>query len=96
MDRVVQYDPGSKQLTAEERRTAVVPNHPYGKNIPAGYAALRKASGSLLEGVEFFDLKDLFAHDDRTLYVDDCCHVNRLGNDLLGRAIGRRIVERWR
>ncbi|GAG48865.1 unnamed protein product, partial [marine sediment metagenome] len=28
------------------------------------------------------------------IYVDDCCHFNRRGNDLIMEEIGRTIIER--
>ena len=92
-----QYDPGSKLLSEEERRSKVSRYSAYGRHVPRGYAALREVAGTMREaGVEFTDLRDLFAADGRTLYADDCCHFTSLGNELLARAIGRTIVERWR
>jgi hypothetical protein len=42
---------------------------------------LRKA------GLLIGDLRAVFEHEERQVYVDDCCHVNDLGNELIAKAI---------
>jgi hypothetical protein len=60
---------------------------------PAGYAALAAELPALrAAGVPFTDLTRVFADVAETVYVDDCCHVNRLGNELLARAIGAAVL----
>lgn len=88
-----QYVPGSKPLSFEERRTAFDPEHPYGEVVVAGWRHLRAAGEELRRtGVDFHDLTGLFAERRETLYVDDCCHLNPRGNDLLGEAVGRALA----
>ena len=92
-----QYVPGSKPLSDEERRTAVVDDHPYGKWVPAGYQRLVPAGAELARsGVMFRDLTGVFEGVDETLYVDDCCHVNKLGYELIARALARFILANSR
>ena len=43
-------------------------------------------------GVRFLDLTPLFVSERETICVDDCCHVNELGNRLMGRAPCPRSV----
>ena len=42
-------------------------------------------------GVHFFDATSVFADVEETLYRDDCCHFNGLGNDILGSAVAEFI-----
>jgi hypothetical protein len=80
-----QYVPGSKPLTAEERRDAYWPEgSPTRVASEEGYALLVEEGKKLREaGVDFHDLTRLFEHVNETLYVDLCCHFNALGNRLL-------------
>jgi len=34
----------------------------------------------------------LFADHPEPIYVDDCCHYNQKGNDMVAQAIGETIV----
>ena len=89
-----QYFEGSKPLSAQERAKAWNEKHPYRPGVVAGYPPLRAAGEELLrDGVRFVDLTQLFATVDETVYVDECCHFNALGNELLARAIGAAIVR---
>jgi hypothetical protein len=55
---------------------------------------LRRMGESLASaGVRFHDLSMVFAHENRSVYRDDCCHVNALGNEILGREIAFRILQ---
>ncbi len=42
-----------------------------------------------------FDLTDIFARTTQTVYRDSCCHLNRLGNQIMADAILRTIVQNW-
>jgi hypothetical protein len=88
-----QYVPGSKPLSADERRSAFTPGHPFQAAVVEGWQHLAAAGAGLAaEGVAFHDLTNLFAENRETLYVDDCCHLNERGNELLGEAIGRALA----
>jgi hypothetical protein len=41
-----------------------------------------------------WSLTDAFDHEPRPIYVDDCCHVNELGNQILFEAILKKIGSR--
>ena len=89
-----QYVPGSKELSAEERRTAYTEGHPYGNFVVRGWDHLRREGEELRrQGVGFHDLTDLFADVEETVYVDDCCHYNARGNLLVGGAIAEVIAR---
>ncbi len=87
-----QYVAGSKRLSEEEKRTAHNEGTPFGVAVRRAYPRLQ-AKGEELgrEGVAFFDLTAVFKPEAETIYVDDCCHVNRQGNSILAREIGNRI-----
>ena len=88
-----QYLPGSKPLTPQERRLAYDSDHIYRRPVEQGYPALRAAGARLAaRGVAFRDLTDLFAGERRTIYLDVCCHLNPLGNDLVAAAVAEVIL----
>lgn len=89
-----QYDEGSKPMGAAERRTAFKADHPYRKGVEKGYPLLAKAGGDLVAGgVKFYDARKVFAGITEPLYVDQCCHFNQTGNQILGAWMADRIVQ---
>ena len=44
-------------------------------------------------GVAYTDLSPIFRDNDSFLYHDVCCHLNSVGNQLLGKRIGQVISE---
>ena len=92
-----QYVSGSKVLTADERRSAYKPESPYGSNAAEGYPMLISAGANFAEaGVPYEDLTRMFINDGRTLYVDDCCHLNPEGTDALASHIASRVAAALR
>ena len=88
-----QYVPGAKPMGAEERRIAVREDSPMRLPIERGYARLREAGAALAaEGVAFTDLSEVFRSVHERVYLDDCCHLDALGNRLLGAAVGRAMA----
>jgi hypothetical protein len=89
-----QYDEGSKPLSAAERQTAYRADHPYRKGVEKGYPLLAKAGLALVAGgVRFFDARKVFAGIKEPLYVDQCCHFNQKGSQILGAWMAAKIVE---
>jgi hypothetical protein len=89
-----QYLPGAKALSLEEREKAYREDHPYRSAVEHGYPRLRDAAASLrAQGVDFVDLTLLYRDVSETVFADDCCHVNRLGNQMIADAIAPAIVE---
>ena len=89
-----QHYEGSKPFSLHEKDFAVARGG-YARFARKGYPVLVAAGASLLESdVPFYDLTGIFAKETRTVYIDSCCHVNQLGNDLLAEAIADAIVER--
>lgn len=90
-----QYVPESKPFSREERALIVQPDHPYRAAVEAGYPELAEEAERLRrQGVDFHDLRFLFAAEPATVYADSCCHLNALGNERLATAIGEAVARR--
>jgi hypothetical protein len=80
-------------MSDRERFDAVYEPQPHGQAISRGYPLLVRAGNELREqGVDFHDLTMLFANVEEPLYVDQFCHYNARGNELLARAVAEKIV----
>jgi hypothetical protein len=89
-----QYVEGSKPMSAEERKEAVLANHPYRDGVERGYPLLRRNGRTLAaQGIAFHDLTDVFAEHPERLYTDGCCHFNQAGLEIVAQAIARAILE---
>lgn len=89
-----QYLPGSKRLTDEERASAYDPDVAATQRVETAYPLLRARGRELrAQGVEFVDLTMLFRDERRSVYSDTCCHLNRLGNELMAAEIARTVGQ---
>ena len=87
-----QYVAAAKPLSPEERERAYKPDRSYSSLAIKGYPQLRELGRDLPgQGVNYFDLTGIFADRPETLYIDDCCHLNARGNELLAAAMVRRL-----
>jgi hypothetical protein len=86
-----QYVEGSKPLMSEaERKIAFLVDGGYGNLYKRVYPRVLKKIGWLEQrGIEFHDLTYLYREVEEPLYVDNCCHVNSLGYNM----IVEKIVE---
>ena len=92
-----QYLPSAKPLTPQELALVYNPGGQHGYFAERGYPLLRRFSGDLQkDGVNYFDLTGIFAGRRETLYRDDCCHLNRRGNELLAAAMVQRMAPALR
>lgn len=89
-----QYDTGSKILSEEEKQIAYVEGeYDFKYAVQQGYPLLRKAGLELIaEGVVYTDLTMLLKNEPRTIYFDECCHLNALGNEIMASAIAVAII----
>lgn len=88
-----QYFKGSKVLNAEEQRFAWTRDgyQPYAE---MAYPLLVESLPSLqVEGVPVIDLTMIYRDEERTVYIDSCCHVNDLGNEILGQYFAEEILR---
>lgn len=89
-----QYLVGSKPLSADEQRDAIVPTSSFRDSVMSGYPALRHSGERLrAAGVNFSDLSGMFAAVRETVYADGCCHLNDLGYRLLADRVAHRVAE---
>ncbi len=88
-----QYFKDSKVLNAEEKQIAWAETG-YRPYVEAGYPLLVESIPKLrAEGISVVDSTMIFRDEARTVYNDTCCHLNKLGNDLLGEHIAAEIVH---
>ena len=88
-----QYLPGSKPIADGERRLALRDSDGFRHSVEVGYPLARAAGRQLVSsGVRFHDMTQVFASERRPVYVDDCCHFDVTGYEILARAMGRAIV----
>jgi hypothetical protein len=89
-----QYDE-RKNLSAEEQTVAILPgDYVYKTAVKKGYPLLRSRGEELKKrGVNFVDLTDIFKTEQRTIYRDVCCHINRLGNEELAKHVASIISK---
>lgn len=88
-----QYVKDSKRFTAEEKSTAYSEEEtPYKKSVIHGYPILLDYGKKLVaEGVKFKDLTNIYKNESVSIYLDKCCHVNAVGNNILRREVGNYI-----
>ena len=86
-----QYLKGSKPLSEEEKRIAIDPLRVEGTNDMM--VMLKAAAKNLRDSsVPIFDLTAIFSNITETVYKDDCCHLNNLGNQIMADAVVSKII----
>ncbi|MFM7864770.1 MAG: hypothetical protein ACKPHU_11195, partial [Planctomycetaceae bacterium] len=89
-----QYVPDSKPFTEYELERCVADGQELQTVTAAAYAELRAAGAKAKEqGLSFSDQTGLFREVTDTLYVDPWCHFNRLGNELLAKAVAGELAK---
>jgi hypothetical protein len=87
-----QYVENSKAFTDQEKALAVV-SAPLSLSVVKSYRLLI-ARGKTLGLVNYLDATRIFIDEKRTVYADNCCHFNKLGNEILADAIMREVAAR--
>jgi len=89
-----QYVAGSKEMGKIEKQRAFREDHPVRAGVEIGYPMMMQA-GPLLEEMQihFTDLTQVFANRREPIYIDDCCHFNRLGFELVAAEVSRVILS---
>lgn len=83
-----------KPFSLEEQRMALTEDHPYRAGAELGYPALLAQEQRLVQnGVDFHSAVAIFDDESSTLYSDDCCHFNTLGNEILADFIADAILS---
>jgi hypothetical protein len=87
-----QYVENSKPFTDQEKALAIV-SSPLSLLVIKGYRLLI-ARGKTLGLANYLDATGMFIDEKRTIYADNCCHFNKLGNEILADAIMREVAAR--
>lgn len=89
-----QYVDGSKPFTPEEEER-FRGNAAIHRFVAAGWPKLRTTWASAsADGLDAVDLTDVFSGTPETVYGDDCCHLNDVGNRLLAERLVAEIGAR--
>jgi hypothetical protein len=73
-----------KVFTPEEQKNALDEHLPYNFLVKKGYPVLQRVIPLLRENhVNAFSAVEIFDNLGKTVYIDNCCHFNRLGNEVL-------------
>jgi hypothetical protein len=86
----------NKTFTKSENKTALNMELPYSYLVRKGYPVLLKQV-KILQGknVKAFSAIDIFKDRKETIYIDTCCHFNKLGNEILADYIFEGIKNRF-
>lgn len=83
-----QYLINSKPFSSIEKKMALNRGSHFESKISYAYTLFTSEIVNLKkQGVPIFDLSKIFTQVQQTLYMDDCCHLNEKGNELLSKAI---------
>lgn len=85
-----------KKFGAAEAKIALNENQPYRAGVEKGYSLLLDEGKRLkVQGVDFYSAVDIFDKEAEVVYIDDCCHYNQLGNDILADFIADAILSKF-
>jgi hypothetical protein len=86
---------GSRRFGDAEARVAINERSPFKSHAEAGYPQLLSAEPMRIlteGGVRFFDGTTIFDGEPVAVYMDDCCHYTRRGNELLADFVARSVT----
>ena len=88
-----QYIEGAKLLSDWERENAVLSSGGYGNVYKQSHQQIVKQAKVLKQSnINYHDLTYMFKETSDTLYVDNCCHLNNKGYDIVVRKIVQTIL----
>ncbi len=89
-----QYVDGSKPMGAEELARSASATRAVYDPVRHAYPLLLQNGAELKQrGVRFTDLTQVFARTGDPVYIDDCCHLNPDGTEILAQEISRTILD---
>jgi hypothetical protein len=92
-----QYVNGSKPMSAEELARSISDESPFRDPVRHAYPLLMQKGAELKQrGVKFTDLTQAFSQTAEPVYIDDCCHLNGDGTEILAQEISRTILDELR
>ena len=92
-----QYVPDAKPLTDAELGNAYDAESDSIQIYRDAYPLLLRLGDELRQqGINYYDLTQIFADNRETLYIDDCCHLNERGNELLAASMVQLLTPALR
>jgi hypothetical protein len=87
-----QYTKNAKIFSAEEKSSAIG-NNDFSDRVKRHYPGLISRFRSLeSENFPAWTLTNVFEHESDSIYIDDCCHINERGNQLVASDIADKII----
>jgi hypothetical protein len=85
----------ARRFSAEEAAIALNETSLYKRSVEEGYPGLVAAGESELKArtVRFVDATRVLDREPAHVYMDNCCHYTRAGNDVLARFIAASILD---
>jgi hypothetical protein len=86
----------SRRFSEAEAKLALNPASPFKPGAEQGYPALVAAVTALPQTADrphIFDATGVFDTEPSPVYVDDCCHYTRKGNELLADFVARAVLS---
>jgi hypothetical protein len=86
-----QYLTGSKVFSKQEEEQ--IRNDQSMKVVGTGYSQVSVDDFGLKRD-NILDARFIFANTTRPVYIDNCCHLNELGERMLSRAIAKKLLQK--
>lgn len=89
-----QYYRTPREFNEEEKIVAFTDSSPYEEGVRKGYPLLQSKIGYLKESrVNVFSTVNVFDDIKNPVYIDNCCHYNKLGNEILLNYMSKSIAD---
>lgn len=88
-----QYYPTGRSFSEDERKLAIIENHPYESGVQKGYPVLFQTLEQLkTENIPIFNATQIFDDVNEMVYIDSCFHYNKAGNQVFATYIADSII----
>ena len=85
---------GGRTFSVAEAKVAVNDRSPYRSSVKEGYPLLIEAGKTLrARSISFFDATGAFDRHSAAVYIDDCCHYTKVGNEILADFVAASILD---
>jgi len=89
-----QYYSTGRKFSEAEQKVALNPASAYSEGVLKGYPKLIGRIEDLKNaGVKVINAASVFDKTPEGVYLDSCCHYNRLGNDVFAKFVAEQIVK---
>jgi len=89
-----QYYPTKRVFTSKEKEIAISKDSPYIEGVKKGYPVLLSKVADLQKaGVNVFSGVNILDNTKETVYKDDCCHYNSVGEEVLANYVSSSIIK---